>query len=178
MIHSLFELFDFIVYSGSHLMKKDIKVHEITKLKLQFPKDKNFMILFHGKLLHSGGPALPESDPQSFNYRKSLRMFSYINKLPSTANKSTSTSTMMMRSKKQKEHPKGILYKVNTEKKTCGFCKSCFKELQSNDKYQYWSHMGSNGCGSMVLDILSCYNHKIEELRCKKRRNNLINAGI
>jgi hypothetical protein len=173
MIHSLFEPFDFIVYSGSHLMKGDSKVHEITKLKLQFPKDKNFMILFHGKLLHSGAPALPESDAQSFNYRKSLRLFSYINKKPSTVNESTSTSTMMMRSKEQKEHPKGILYKVDTKKKTCGFCNSCIKELQSNDKYKYWSHMASNGCGSMVLDILSCYNHKIEKLRREKKKEQL-----
>jgi hypothetical protein len=68
MIHLLFEPFDFIVYSGSHLMKQEKEVHEITELKLQFPKDKNFMILFHGKLLHSGAPALPESDARSFNY--------------------------------------------------------------------------------------------------------------
>jgi hypothetical protein len=36
MIHSLFEPFEFIVYSGSHLMKQDKEVHEISKLKLQF----------------------------------------------------------------------------------------------------------------------------------------------
>jgi hypothetical protein len=38
MIHSLFEPFGFIVYSGSHLMKREKVVHEISKLKLQFQK--------------------------------------------------------------------------------------------------------------------------------------------
>jgi hypothetical protein len=72
MIHSLFEPFEFIVYSVLHLMKREKVVHEISKLKLQFLKDKNFLILFHGKLLHSGAHALPESDVQLFNYQKSL----------------------------------------------------------------------------------------------------------
>jgi hypothetical protein len=35
-------------------MKEEKEVHEITKLKLQFLKNKNFVILFHGELLHSG----------------------------------------------------------------------------------------------------------------------------
>jgi hypothetical protein len=50
MIHSLFEPFELIVYSESHLVKEEnINVHEITKLKLQFPKGNNFDIIFKWK---------------------------------------------------------------------------------------------------------------------------------
>jgi hypothetical protein len=80
---------------------------------------------------------------------------------------------MTARSNKQKEDPKGILYKVNTEKKTCEFCILCREQLQNNDKFKCWSHMGSNGCGSMVLDILSCFNHKKEQLKHEKQRDAL-----
>ena len=79
MIHTLYEPVNFVVYSGSHLVKNrsGSNVKKESKLLLQFPENNTFMLLFHGLLVHCGAEALPSPDEEN-EYRKSVRLFSYV----------------------------------------------------------------------------------------------------
>ena len=57
MIHSLYSSFSIYMYNYSHRVKhgKENLVHACTKVKLLFPEEPNFFIIFHGRTVHSGG---------------------------------------------------------------------------------------------------------------------------
>ena len=88
MMHNLFESFNLIVYNCSHKVPKTEIVHYHTRSTIKFPADKNFMILFHGLLLHSGAASKRENYWSSFNYAMDLRLFAYIQLHPKDAEQS------------------------------------------------------------------------------------------
>ena len=81
MIHNLYESFDLIVYSGSHIKSKTQKlIHHHNRVVIRFPSKMNFFILFHGNLIHSGSCSKYEPHQYSLNYAQDLRAFAYIDK--------------------------------------------------------------------------------------------------
>ena len=76
MWHTLVQEASIILYSGSHRLKHNAKIHRCTKLKLQFPSEKAFMLLFDGRTVHCGDYSRVEKD--SFNYSHDARLFSYV----------------------------------------------------------------------------------------------------
>jgi hypothetical protein len=168
MINTIFEPVDFILYSGSHMVQPGKKVHEITKVRLRFPKDRSFMLLFHGKLLHNGARALPESDISSFHYKNSLRQFSYVNKLSSSHNNQT---IPRLRTRSQVQQSQGIRVNVNTTRNICGFCSKCQK-LVKNKYKKTWSHLGASNAGCIDINIDVCYHIWLD------RKNQAINDRL
>ena len=60
VIHSLYEPFEFVIYDRSHFINGEVDIHQATRLKLIFPKEKNMFLLFSGYLSHNGAAALQE----------------------------------------------------------------------------------------------------------------------
>jgi hypothetical protein len=195
-ISTIYEPVDFIVYSGSHAIHKHKVVHECTKVRLRFPKNKSYLLLFHGKLIHNGARALPESDLTSFNYMKSLRLFSYVNKnikhqsnedYPLSDNVDEESSInghytphkddsnhhrMKLRSANQKDQAHGILYKVDTSVKTCKSCKTC-QEILFKKPADNWSLFGADGMGCMDIDVQLCHDKLVISDKKKQRNQNV-----
>ena len=67
--------FNFIVYNASHQLKNKEIVNPQTKVEIMFPKIGSYFIVFHGRLVHSGGSSIKSSDGQ---VEKSSRLFSYL----------------------------------------------------------------------------------------------------
>ena len=155
MIHSLFEPFEFIVFSGSHLLKTGTNVHECTKIKLKFPRNKCFFILFHGHLLHCGAQAFPEETEWSFNYIKSMRLFSYVDK----------DSSRRVRTNAERNNPTGTPSSVSTVMTTCGYCSDLCKKHRLNiaskelcaDDFTYLETIGMGGC--LTIDLKKYYDY-------------------
>jgi hypothetical protein len=157
MINTIYESVDFIVYSGSHLVKPSVKLHEVTKTRLRFPNNKSFLLLFHGNLVHNGARAIPETDLSSFNYQTSLRFFSYVNKF-SHASTPSRPST---RSTQQKQQSQGIRDRVNTDRHTCGFCDKCsWRRRKCCDNN--WSYVGADNEGCIDIDIQTCFERAVQ----------------
>ena len=68
--------FNFIVYNASHRLKNNERVNPKTKTMISFPTNGSYFIIFHGRLVHSGGCSITTSDNQA---EQSTRLFSYLN---------------------------------------------------------------------------------------------------
>ena len=53
MIHNLYESNRLVVYNGSHRVANYGEVHYKSRIVLNFPKEPNMFVLFHGNLVHS-----------------------------------------------------------------------------------------------------------------------------
>ena len=54
MIHNLYELFNLVVYNGSHKIPEGELTNRNSRVVLKFPADINMFIIFHGNLVHNG----------------------------------------------------------------------------------------------------------------------------
>ena len=68
--------FNFIVYNASHQLKNSERVSPLTKVMISFPKNGSYFIVFHGRLVHSGGSSLIS---HGNCVEKSTRLFLYLN---------------------------------------------------------------------------------------------------
>ena len=132
MMHNLFESFNLIVYNYSHHVPLDAKVHYCTRTLLKFPSEHNFVLLFHGLLLHCGASAKMEESPSSFNYAMDAHLFSYIN-----VSHNSSTSLQNRRSKRNhdgygnRNEDASLPSNANLcplfQSKFCDHCAVCYK---------------------------------------------------
>ena len=78
MIHSTpNEKFNFIVYSGSHKLKTNQAINPKSRIEIAFPSDSDYLIIFHGRLVHSGASSIPIIELPNQVW-KSTRLFSYL----------------------------------------------------------------------------------------------------
>lgn len=77
MFHSLYQSFSFVVYNYSHRIADSEIVHRSTRLKINFPKNCNAVLITHGRLVHSGSRSKYENN-QSYNHSHDLRLHSYL----------------------------------------------------------------------------------------------------
>ena len=85
MIHTLFDKTEFILYTKSHLVKKKEcpEVFDCTRIRIRFPEQRSFMIIFNGLLLHCGAAAIEKDSNEkdgSTTFSNSFRLFGYINR--------------------------------------------------------------------------------------------------
>ena len=80
MIHNLYESNRLVVYNGSHRVANYGEVHYKSRVVLNFPKEPNMFVLFHGNLVHSGTASKFEDIPFAMNYAPDYRAFAYIDK--------------------------------------------------------------------------------------------------
>ena len=75
-IHSTInEGFNFVVYNASHKLKGGENVNPATRVRIMFPKNSSYFIVFHGRLVHNGDESIKNKDG---NFLYSPRMFSYL----------------------------------------------------------------------------------------------------
>ena len=76
MLHSTCEGFDFSLYNASHRVGHDINIHRGTKIHLKLPRNVPVMIIFHGRLVHSGCPS--RFTEGCFTTGNDVRFFQYL----------------------------------------------------------------------------------------------------
>ena len=184
IIHSLYEPFEFIIYDRSHLLSGGVPIHQSTRIKLVFPREKNLFLLFSGYLAHNGAAALQENNVSSFNFMNSLRLFSYVDKIgpsfstrnSSSSSYSSSTTTRSTRNSSSyvvsNQASDGTVEHANT--KLCDSC--CMCKTIITDKYHKkdWNTFGNKYLGEVNVDLLHSYNY-VSEKRKKDKKNFLRN---
>ena len=171
VIHSLYESFEFVIYDRSHFINGGVDIHQATRLKLIFPKEKNMFLLFSGYLAHNGAAALQEKNVASFNFMNSLRLFSYVDKKgesflnSSTKNNKSSSSSSSSAHKTRNssryvvsdQAANGTVEHANT--KLCNACDKCKKVIEDHYLKMDWKRFGTNYLGEMKIDLLECFKH-------------------
>ena len=96
------EGFQFIVYNSSHLIEDNQTIHRKSKVILNFPKNSSYYVVFHGRLVHSGGKSLGCINGKAI---RSPRLFSYL-KVPihNTSMCSKKTNSLRLRGYTNKLH--------------------------------------------------------------------------
>lgn len=164
MIHTLLEPMEFIVYDRSHRLKLNVPIHCCTKIKLIFPADKSFMIIFNANLAHSGGPAIREDNVSSFNFIKSVRLFSYVTKALKHDVASTKSSNSRRQSISKQKQDGRVEQEYTFNCKDCNLCNS--RILQNNN----WNYCDSKSIGYTPLDVMECYEKTMHELKKQKQK--------
>ena len=70
------EPFNFIVYNASHLLKNNQYLNTSSKIRIKFPKNGSYFIVFHGRLIHNGDQGI--TNEVTGKIMHSARMFSYL----------------------------------------------------------------------------------------------------
>ena len=180
IIHSLYEPFEFILYDRSHLLSGGVPMHQSTRIKLIFPREKNMFLLFSGYLAHNGAAALQENNVSSFNFMNSIRLFSYVDKVgPSftTDNSTSSSSSSSRRSRFTRnsssyvisdQASNGTVEHANTN--LCNGCPSCKKIVKEKYPKKSWHTFGNKYLGEITVDLLDSYNY-VNEKRKRDIKN-------
>ena len=180
IIHSLYEPFEFIIYDRSHLLSGGVPIHQTTRIKLVFPREKNMFLLFSGYLAHNGASALQEKNVSSFNFMNSLRLFSYVDKVgpsfsarnSSSSSHSSSTPTRSTRNSSSyvlsNQSSDGTVEHENT--KLCDGCGTCKQIIVEKFHKKLWKVFGNKYLGEVNVDLLHSYNY-VNEKRKKDKKN-------
>lgn len=132
MWHSLYEDVSIMMYSGSNRLNNSSIIHKCTRLKLLFPKEKTFMLVFHGRTVHCGSRSKLVNE--SFHYSHDVRLFSYVDKYnPHLEREDCSATNSIknnLRSRGQKKYPQTTTATVETNSvKMC----SCIANKYNNN---------------------------------------------
>ncbi len=155
IVHSIHEGFVFHVYHGSHLAYNQV-LHRCSMLKLVFPRQPNFFILFHGNLLHNGAPSRPEPCGHSFNYAKDCRLFSYITRTgtgESVTEEDSGTTSTVRRSGRTKD---GVVYEEHANYVNAQSHKKC-PDFENCLKHRSTLKSACDICGSMYKELRRMY---------------------
>lgn len=163
MWHTLLQETSIIIYSSSHRLKHNANVHRCTKLKLQFPSEKAFMLLFDGRTVHCGDYSRIEKD--SFNYSHDARLFSYVT---INGNDDALGQKRQTRSKGEIEYSQRFTNKIDTNSfKMCScisnkynsdytipdVCDICDPTIDSMKSWNYHEE-------AIIVNIMSEYRNK------------------
>ena len=180
MWHSLYEDVSIMMYTGSNRLKNTSNIHKCTRLKLSFPKEKTFMLVFHGRTVHCGSESKLVKD--SFHYSHDVRLFSYVDKYNPHLEREDSSSTnsikTSLRSRGQKRFPQTttatvettsvkmcscIANKYNNHKVpiTCPKCESTIRKIKGWNCYEE----------ALVVDVMTEYKLSKTNSSFKKEPN-------
>ena len=68
------------MYNHSHKLQNNETKHKSTRLKINFPENANYVLIIHGRLVHSGAMSKMETN-MSFNVSHDVRLFAYLSNL-------------------------------------------------------------------------------------------------
>ena len=179
MWHTLFEETCIYIYSGSHRVRTNKQVHRCTKVKLLFPSEKTFMLLFHGRTVHCGAES--RVVPKSFCYSHDIRCFSYV--LNSTDKRhavSMADDRRITRGNGEKHFAQSTTNKIETSNfEICScitnndskLCKICEEVIESTKGWNFNNQ-------ALNVDVMKEYVHKKKLKKLKSNSNALVCGNL
>jgi hypothetical protein len=172
MWHTLFQEASIYIYSGSHRVRTNKQVHRCTKLKLLFPSEKTFMLLFHGRTVHCGAES--RVVPGSFNYGHDIRCFSYVlNSNDKNSKLCMTDDKRVTRGSGEKMFAQSTTNKITTNNfKICScltnndseLCKTCDDVIESTKGWNFNDQ-------ALNVDVMKEYVHKKKLKKLKSNSN-------